>query len=143
MSDVFERIDTSWHTLLDAVDGVPEPALVAPRAVGDWSVKDILGHVAFWKADTADDAERVAAGGPVDAPGDSEPWQVLNERDAALKAEWPLARVQDDLRQSHARAVAALRRVPAATFDEVLGDFIDHSDEHAAEIRGWRAAAGY
>lgn len=143
MGDVFERIDAGWHTLLAAVHGVPEDALTAPGAVGVWSVKDVLGHVAFWKSVAADRAERVAGGGPLYLPGDDEDWQVINEREAAARARWPLTRVLDDLHAQHRRALAGFRRVPAEHLEAVMGDYIDHSAEHAAEIRGWRSANGY
>jgi hypothetical protein len=141
--DVFRRIDASWHTLLAAVDGVPEDALSTPLAIGEWSVKDVLAHVGFWKGSTADRAERVASGGPVNLPGNDEHWQVTNEREAAARAEWPASQVMNDLLAQHERTVAGLHRVPGAQFDDVLGDYIEHSDEHAAEIAEWRTAAGY
>jgi hypothetical protein len=142
MSDVFERIDASWHTLQAALDGVPEEALVVSRAIDEWSIKDVLGHLAFWKSSTAVGAERVAGFGPPASESD-EHWQITNEREAEARANWPLEHVLDELHSQHARAVAAFQRVPPERLEDTLGDFIDHSDEHAAEIRTWRESAGY
>ncbi|RIK40539.1 MAG: hypothetical protein DCC58_13705 [Chloroflexi bacterium] len=91
MSDAFERIDASWQTLLAALHGVPDAACEQPNAVGAWSIKDVLGHVAFWKGAIAQRAERAVAGGALDdGSGPGERWHVTNEREAARRATWTL-----------------------------------------------------
>lgn len=119
---VRERVDASWRALRDAVAGVPDERLLEPRAIGDWSVKDVLAHVAFW-----DDPARA---------GD-EDWQAANERVAAERAGWSLADVRAELASAHGRMLAALE---AKT--EVDPDDWEHYAEHAAEIRAWRERLG-
>lgn len=120
--NVRERVDGSWGVLQDAIAGVPDERLLEPRAIGDWSVKDVLAHVAYW-----DDPVRV---------GD-EDWQAANERVFAERADWPPAQVRAELEAAHGRMLAALE-----TKTDVDPDDWEHYAEHAAEIRAWRERLG-
>ena len=56
------RVDASWDGWLAALDGVPAERLIEPGVCGDWSVKDLIGHVAYWDDDALADVERIMKG---------------------------------------------------------------------------------
>ncbi|MGH9174345.1 MAG: DinB family protein, partial [Vicinamibacterales bacterium] len=58
MSTAIERVETSWATLIEAIEGIPDARLTAAGAIGTWSVKDVLGHVAYWDGQAIGDVER-------------------------------------------------------------------------------------
>jgi len=53
--ELVEAEDKSWHALAERIDRVADPE--APGLNGDWSVKDLLAHVAAWHAVTTDRLE--------------------------------------------------------------------------------------
>ncbi len=59
-----ERIEASWRELTEALAGIPEERLTEPGVAGEWSVKDLMGHIAFWDEQALLAAERHLAGQP-------------------------------------------------------------------------------
>lgn len=139
-----DRIERSWHGLLDALDGIPADRLAEPGAVGDWSVKDVIGHIAFWDEQAVVAAHREMAGEPalqVD-------WQAMNEREAAANRDRTAVEQRAKLDRAHAEVVALLRAVPRLDPRSIglcgclQEDTYEHYDAHAADIRAWRDRVG-
>ncbi len=40
------RIESVWSDFTNVIDSVPDELIDVPGAVGSWSVKDVIGHVA-------------------------------------------------------------------------------------------------
>ncbi len=142
IQETVARIEASWHGLLDAVDGIPNDRLTEPGAVGDWSIKDIMGHIAFWDEQALGAAQRHLASAP-----DSEvDVQTLNEREAAARRDIAAATQRTTMERAHAKIVGLLLSTPeidprvAGLCGCLEGDTFKHYDEHAADIRAWRAA---
>lgn len=139
-----ERIETSWHGLLAALAGVPDDRLAEPGAVGEWAVKDVMGHVAYWDGQAVVAAQRFLA-------GQAQPkvdWQVINERETAAHRDRSVAEQRAAMERAHAALLDLLRTTPP-TDPRVVGlcgclqgDTFEHYDEHAADVRAWRARAG-
>jgi len=139
------RLEGSWEGLTVALDGIPAGRLGEPGAVGIWSVKDVMGHLAFWDEQALTAAERLLAG---QAPGKVVDWQAMNEREAAARADRPAAAQRAELERAHGLIVALLRSRPSLD-PAAVGlcgcleeDTYQHYDEHAAEIRAWRERVG-
>ncbi len=138
------NIDRSWTGLMDVIDGIPANRMDESGVSGEWSVKDLIGHIAFWDAQAMERVHRRAAGesvGEVD-------WQAMNDREAEAIRTRSLDAVKADLLQTHQQLLTLLRTLPPTdpmTADVcafVAGDTYEHYDEHAAEIRAWRERAG-
>ena len=48
LASVVRYVDQSWLGSLDAPAGISEERLTEVGAVGEWSIKDVMGHVPFW-----------------------------------------------------------------------------------------------
>lgn len=136
--EILGQIDRSWAGLQAALNGVPKERLSEPNIVGQWSIKDVLGHVAFWDRYSADGAALRLAGAPDRGEAD---WQALNDTDAAAKAEWDVDRILTELDAAHAALLAGYRALPTLDADEIKEDW-EHYDEHGAEVRTWREREG-
>lgn len=142
--EVDEKIALSWASFLDAFAGIPPAAMEEPGVTGVWSLKQLIGHVAFWDAWEAVDLRDKAAGRPV-AEMD---WQAENDRHGPKIATQPLDDVIAGLHHDHNAIVAQLRSLDpnnvqtAALAQNVLSSTTSHYDEHAAEIRAWRERTG-
>ena len=139
-----ERIERSWRGLMDALAGIPEERLTEPGVVGDWSVKDLLGHVAVWDAHAVAAVRRYLAG---EAP-DQVDWEAINEREAAARAGRSVPEQRSEMEAAHEQVCSLVRglRPPdlaaLGVRHSIAVDTHEHYDEHAAEIRAWRERLG-
>lgn len=142
---LIERIETQWRALLEALEGIPEEALITPGAVGVWSVKDLLGHIALWDGESAARVRRIMAGQSPQLPEDSS-WELLNDEAVARRADWSLERVWTDLHQTHAEMLATLQAareagtsIPPGVVDNCT---YNHYAEHIADLHAYRQRLG-
>lgn len=139
------RLEQSWGALIDALRGIPDERLVEPDAIGTWSVKDVMGHVAFWDEQALLAAERHLAGGEPVEGGD---WEGMNERQAAARSDRSAAEQRAGMERAHELIVALLESRPPLD-PAAIGlcgcleeDTYQHYDEHARDILAWRARVG-
>lgn len=141
---ILERIDQSWLALQAAIDGVPEERMTEPGVCGEWSVKDLLGHVAVWDAYVVAVSRRFLAG---EVPGTVD-WEGINEREAAARVDRSVAEQRAEMDRVHAAMVefvAALQPKELRTKGvrpRIRVDTYEHYDEHATDIRAWRERVG-
>ena len=136
----------AWLATLDEVPHRPEGTRRSRRreeagGCGEWSVKDLVGHVALWDARIAEQIRQVLANEarqPIDG-------QTLNEASAAANADRPLEDLLEEMRHSHEALTAALVGLAADDPDQLklcrraAEVAAAHYKEHGAAIRSWRA----
>ena len=133
LTTIRQNIDQSWERFLGVLDNVPEERMEEAGACGDWSVKDVMAHVAFWDDRDAFVANKLAAGEEVE----SLDWREANAQEAALRAGWTLEESRRELHAAHERLVEAVDRHPDHDWDD---DTFEHYDEHADDVRAWLGA---
>lgn len=142
IGDLLARIDASWRALHEALDGIPENRLEEPGVTGDWSIKDLYGHLALWDENATQQLPRVLAGHP---RADSDV-QAMNDADFAARRERPLPEQRAAMEQAHADLVEQLRLISGAdatALDHAIDvDTYLHYDEHRFEIEAWRSRHG-
>jgi len=57
-----ERLARAKGRLLTAIAGLDEKALISEPVVGDWTVKDMLGHIVSWDEEFRREIELILAG---------------------------------------------------------------------------------
>ena len=143
---LIERVDGRWRSFVQAARGLPADVLSAPGAVGDWSAKDLMGHLAVWEEESVTALRLIAEGrrppryarfGGIDAFNDLK-W--LEFRDL------PLAEIQRWSQESHRRLLDYLAGVPEELFatetrfrHRLRLDTYGHYPEHTGHILAWRA----
>jgi DinB family protein len=60
---VLRRLDQAWAAFRQSYAGLSDAELSEPRAVGEWSVKDIVAHVTTWEAEALQYLPLIAEGG--------------------------------------------------------------------------------
>jgi hypothetical protein len=130
----------------------------APIAPGQWSIKDIVAHIAGWRRRTVGRL-RAAARGEGEPPN---PWPAHLKDDDEINAwlhaasrDWPVSEVLRDSRQVFEDLLGAVEALP----EEGLLDpdrfawmggqplsaaalFGHFHEEHEADMRGWLARQG-
>src|SRR3954468_20951072 len=101
------RIEEAWRQLFAALDDIPEDRLSDPGVIGDWSLKDLFGHLAFWDEHAVVEIERALAG----LPREDNAWQEMNETDHAARRDHMLPEQRAAMHQEHAALVERLESV--------------------------------
>ena len=139
---LLERIEEAWRELFATLDDIPEDRMSDPGVIGDWSLKDLFGHLAFWDEHAVAEIERALAG----LPREDNAWQEMNETDHAARQDHTLPEQRSAMHQAHAALVERLESVAgieAARIDEAIRpDTYDHYLDHIKDIQAWRQHAG-
>ena len=146
---LLREMDAGFAGLLDAVDGLSEEQMTRVW-YGDWSVRDILAHVAGWHREEIAMLERMARGErPVPESADYTDDDAWNARFVAKWRAASAGEVLAELKAIKEAYVAAAARLPEERFEEgrtarrlVQQGCIEHYREHADEIREWREREG-
>jgi uncharacterized damage-inducible protein DinB len=140
VSDLLQRIEDSWSRFLSSLDDLSDDQLLEPSAVGEWSLKDLLGHIAFWD-DLGRENVALALSGQAREFDD---FEALNQVDFAARQGRALAEERAAMHQAHAALVADLeerQKLDATAIDEAIaGSTYEHYREHLADVNAWRMA---
>lgn len=151
------RLVDARNALLALVRGLPVDRLETPGAVGDWSVKDVIGHIASWENRLLTLAQTVLNGhaDQIQWLDGDEALQAWNHKQYLRKQAWTWQETIRDLAflreevlwnigwaepaqlfQEH--PVAAGTVSPAA----LLLGIAEHDQEHLADLQAWAAGFG-
>lgn len=119
--DLWSALQDGRGQLLRAIDGLDDAsAALAVHADGDWSIADLLTHVAAWDELCADFFARVAGGERrfevVAAPDDQ--WATWNATRIAEARGAALAVRTERLHECHDQLLGAAAGIGEAVFDE-------------------------
>lgn len=140
----------SWDGIKRLVDSLAEREMTETPVIEGWTVKDLLGHMAFWAEKAAADLTLLAEGrtSEIETPGDEENLNAWNARESERRKDLTPAQAREEWVKSYEAAAAAFDAVRADKLDiNVKGwttahrfaeDTYRHYDEHAEQIRAWQ-----
>ncbi len=150
-ADVEREIVEAWLALASAVDSLSDLEQEQPGVVDGWTVKDLLGHIAFWAQLAAENLQLIAAGKPdqIRSPASEEALDEWNERERRLRLDRPLADVRKEWLESFEGAMQALAAFPVEQLVEeakggqtalklLAADTYEHYREHLEHLVAWR-----
>lgn len=140
----------AWVKLLDSID---DAGKTEPGVTGDWSIKDIVGHLVGWRQRTVARLQAALQHQPVAPP----PWPSHLQTDDEINAwifasnhERSLSAVLQEDRDVFRQLVEAISAFPEVELLDpqrfamlegqpmVEADFFGHyHEEHEADIRAW------
>ncbi len=129
------RTEASWLSLVDLVTPLAPDLLQELGVTGEWSIKDLLGHIAFWDDNGAATARRLAAGKPHAGPD----YRVVNDPETARRTAQSLDQTTSELHAAHGRLVRTLLELDGFNPADIADDTYLHYEEHHAEIETWLA----
>lgn len=154
-AEILTALEAGREDFLELIEDLSEEEMEQPRVVEDWSVKDILAHLARWEAELVRLLWQARQGEkPTTIHFTSVKIDEINARWYAESKERPLERVLEDF---HGVRNQTIRRVETFSNKDltdpnrfpwlggepltkwIAGDSFEHEAEHAAHIRGWRA----
>lgn len=155
--ELLDEIRQARATMLKALDGLPNDAMLRPGVVGMWSVKDVLAHLSIWQS------ELITALDHVDRPErtphvvEIEDIDEFNEEQYRANVRRPLDVILEDFEGVHKHLIKAIEEIDEKTLNngrkfpwmegEPLWYLIAengywHEQEHAEEILQWREENG-
>jgi len=146
---LLDDLEKSFSDLEGTIDGLTHEQLVMTFE-GEWSVRDMLGHIIGWHHEMDDALERIARGErPVPEGVDYSDGDAWNARFVETWRNASPEAVAAELTASKNLFVEAARQVPDEKFEEgraayriVTTTGTGHYAEHAPVIRAWRKREG-
>lgn len=145
------KIDNAWSALRDSAAGLDEIQLAQPGVTGDWSVIDILGHVAVWEEEALKHLPHILEGKRppkyADLYGGIDAFNALKtEENRRLSTAAALARFE----KTHQRLLEYLQDAPDEQIKtetrfrrRIRLDTYSHYPIHTEAIREWRERSGF
>lgn len=157
--EILDALEDERENLLDAIDGLSDEQLTEPGVAEDWSIKDILHHLAMWEAEMVKLLWQAAQGEqPTTIHFRNQDIDTINAGWHAAGKDRPLDLVMGDFsgaRKQTARRLDVFRdadlndpqRYPwlrgAPLWSWIAEDSFKHEAEHTEQIKAWRAEKGY
>lgn len=142
---VLRRLDQAWAAFRQSYAGLSDAELSEPRAVGEWSVKDIVAHVTTWEAEALQYLPLIAEGGRPPRYSRYGGIDAFNAQTTERKRGLSIQEVLRDLDDTHRRLVDLVQRAPTALLEgstrfrrRLRLDTYGHYPQHARAIRRWR-----
>jgi hypothetical protein len=117
---ILELIQSERTALQATLEGMSEAQMTEPGVESDWSVKDILVHIAAWEGMMVRWVEETLRGEIPERPAPGMTWDDLDDLNAQIYADnkdRALDEVLEEFQASHQRAVET---VQAMTEEELL-----------------------
>jgi DinB superfamily len=137
------------RSMLALVAGIPEAEVLRPRTLGQWSVKDVLGHLLSCDEETLRRFRLIERG-----RGNRIVWfesmafaDRFNARTVARTRRYGLAELRRRMARARAELIERVRRLPAGAFRDPSHAYPivewfpvsgwTHEQEHLSEVRSW------
>jgi uncharacterized protein (TIGR03083 family) len=152
--DAIGMLDDSHTKILEAVDDLPEAQWDVPGACGDWSVKDIIAHLASYEHVLLDTINTFFGNEPTQKMIRCfSNFSEFNKAEVGARRYATAQQVVNDYNETQVQTTSLLAQLPAEVIqqkgtlpwysaDSCLADFIgwlcDHAFEHYAQIVRFR-----
>ncbi len=149
-ADVERELVEAWQALASTVDSFSDAELERAGVVEGWSVKDLLGHIAFWSQRAAQNLQLAAKGkaNEIRFPANLKAVDEWNERERRLRQDRPLPDLREEWLESFRQVTQALADFPADKLEQKVGgqtvlrwlaiDTYEHYREHLTQLSAWR-----
>ena len=143
---LIKKLEQSWTALQQACAGFSDAQLTQPGVAGEWSIKDILGHVTTWEQEALKFLPLILQGGRPprykDLYGGID---AFNRMQSEQKRSLSLADVLQQHVETHRRLIAYLQSAPDEQFTRETRfrrrlrlDTYSHYPTHTKGILDWR-----
>ncbi len=156
-TELVEKLARNRDALLNLVAGLTEEQLTTFAVVGEWTIKDAVGHIAYWEEVIADHVnESYAEGRPRPLADEHGADDAINPREAAKRKNWSWAQVRAEFENVRAALIGKVEalsetdlafQVPSPWWNDkrtytvgqmIQEDAIGHCREHLEQIERWQ-----
>jgi hypothetical protein len=139
VDELIREEDEGWAELRGSVRGLPEDLVLEDGYQPEWSVKDLLAHLACWMAEAAQTLQQMRMGTYEDPKLDTD---QVNARFYEACRDLDLHDVWAQLHSARGRMLEELDLLPENRLDEhAISWFrdsgVEHYREHLPRLREW------
>ena len=145
---LLKKLEEAWAALKESYAGLSDAQLLKPGVMGEWSVKDILGHVTTWEEESLKYLPLILNGGRPPRYIHFGGIDAFNAQMSEQKRDVALSAVLRQLDETHRRLIDYLHSVPEEQFTgetrfrrRLRLDTYSHYPLHARAIQQWRERA--
>jgi len=152
--ELLEALEDERQEILNLLEDVTDEAMLEPGTAGDWSVKDILAHIAHWEGQLITLLFQAQRGvkKPTTVHFSKETTDEVNQRwyiaskDRALEMVWQdwLGVRRQTIRRVDEFSEEDLNNPQLYPWQDgvplwqwIVNDALEHEEEHADQIREW------
>ena len=139
-AEIIAAVEDTWRSFRDSFERLTTTDLEATGVTGDWSIKDVVGHVAAWDLALA----RVVSARDPGPELTERQIETFNRQQMARRAKRTVAEVLTELEEARRTLRDALQAAPDSSFTRggEMRQRIDtfsvfHHQEHSTEIKNW------
>src|SRR5438874_9687280 len=142
--EILAHIISSRVALTSAIYGLSEADLITQHPVGKWSVKDVMAHIGRWEEVCLDVLQPHLRGEQITENYGSDFLAYNDKWEAELQA-YSLQEAIEHFETAHYRLFGFLSALAPEQWNGyirawVRGSIWHHFEEHAEQIRAWRAS---
>lgn len=158
-AELIASIRSEREKLQAVLAGAAPEDMTIGGVVGEWSIKDVLAHIAMWYSRAITVLFQAERGIELQLPKSNAPdWSDVNAKDYRSQKDRPLDRIWRDFQDAHRQLLKRLEawQDEAALFDRhrypelggrSLAEFVRanssaHEAEHRVQIETWLAQRG-
>jgi uncharacterized damage-inducible protein DinB len=124
-------LDRHWQELLNTIDRLDIETIHGGSMAGQWSIKDIMGHIMAWERIAL---ERIALAETGERRRLVKSVHGFNREQAAALRDTPLDDLRREMEETHRELVAKVSSSPVVTRDLIRADTFDHYRDHLGDI---------
>lgn len=137
--ELLDAEEAAWAELLEALEALTDEETTTVGYYPDWSVRDLLGHLACWAAEAARQLERMVAGTYREERLDVDAMNA-DFREAMRPCTLPEVRAELWASRTHLlQALDALHEVTPQAVEWFEESATAHAAEHLPRLREWTA----
>ncbi len=152
-AELIDKLTADRDALFDVIGDLTEQQIITVPVIGEWTVKDAVGHIAYWEGVILDHVRQSFTEGRPRPQQPDETDKTVNPREAARRKDWSWSRVRAEYENVRGALIDKVNRMSDAEFtfqvpNPWLGenrfysvgqmieeDAIGHSREHTEQIR--------
>ena len=145
-AQILARMETSYRALRSALDRAGPGALERAGAWGEWTLKDLVAHIAYWQSVATERLQKFGTGRADEIRYFKDDAEIdeVNENVYRANKDRPLAEMLETLDVGYQALRTAAKSIPADVYPQnqepvpvrnwVAGNSFAHYEEHTADI---------
>jgi hypothetical protein len=155
-SELIAKLAANRDELLNLFADLSEQQITTIPIVGEWTIKDAVGHISYWEQVIHDHVREAYAEGQPRPLRDDETDEIVNPREAAKRRAWSWQRGRAEFENTRRALIERVESLSESELELVVpnpwwgekgfysvgamieSDAIGHAREHIEQIKRWK-----